>query len=606
MADHDPTQPYQVPPPPEAPPAPVPADASPEAPPAPAAPAGSPARRRLPWIVAIVVAALVIGGAAAGTLLLTGDAGDPDVLAWTPADRVVYAELRLDLPGDQQAELAKVMQAFPGFDDQATFAGKLSEGLDQLVRRASDGKQGYQADIEPWFGGQVAVSAGPLPRDPEDASSARLLLLASVKDGQKAAAWAEGLLAEEGASTSTESHGGVTITVVELTGDEDAGMARPDPAYAVLGPVIALGDLASVKAAIDTRGSAGLATTDTFRQASATLTGDRLGFYYADTAAIMEASRAMARDGGVATFQLPAFLDRLTVPWTVGTLRAQDGALVLDARSPHVDAMGPARNAESALPGLLPASTVFLAEGHDVGEALRRFRDLAASDPELADGLRELEGALALVGGFEAAVGWMGEVGVAVTRDGDRVGGGLLVTPTDRAAAERLLTQLKGFLLLGGAQAGITVTEETHAGTPVTVIDLGALAGLAGGATGGLVEGVDDLELAYAVVDEVVVLGIGTEFVTGVLDVRGGQASLAASERFAADLARAGAQHAGLTWLDVRAIRELVESLAPADERAEYDADVRPYLAPFDTIIITNTLGEPLDTGTMIVRVSGS
>ena len=46
----------------------------------------------------------------------------------------------------------------------------------------------------------------------------------------------------------------------------------------------------------------------------------------------------------------------------------------------------------------------------------------------------------------------MGEVGVAVTADGDEVDGGLVVTPTDAAAAERLFGQVKAFM----AQAAAT------------------------------------------------------------------------------------------------------------------------------------------------------
>ena len=114
---------------------------------------------------------LVAGTAAGATLLLTSDSGDPAVLACTPADSVAYAELRLDLPGSQSAELAKVMKAFPGFEDQAAFPMKLSEALDLLVGQATDGQQGYKNDIEPWFGGQIGVSAGPLPTTADPAAA---------------------------------------------------------------------------------------------------------------------------------------------------------------------------------------------------------------------------------------------------------------------------------------------------------------------------------------------------------------------------------------------------------------------------------------------------
>ncbi len=163
-------EPAAVPPPPPAPvvqPAPA-LQPAPVVQPVPTAPvatvaAGRPGRSRVKWLLAGVLSLLVVGVAAGATLMLTASAGDPAVLAWAPADSIAYAEARLDLPGDQRAELAKAMTAFPGFDDQAAFPAKLNEALDMLVGRASDGKMTYQADIAPWFGGQVSVSIGPDP-----------------------------------------------------------------------------------------------------------------------------------------------------------------------------------------------------------------------------------------------------------------------------------------------------------------------------------------------------------------------------------------------------------------------------------------------------------
>ena len=178
MTDQDPTQRYE---PPAATP-PPPADAPAFAPPAAPGAAGAPdaagdavadlARRRRPaararggsrlrWLGVGALVLVVAGVAAAATMLLTGDSGDPDVLAWAPADSLVYTELRLDLPGTQQAELAEVMSAFPGFDDQAAFPMKLNEVARPARRlRRRDGEQSCSQDIDPWFGRQLAVSVG--------------------------------------------------------------------------------------------------------------------------------------------------------------------------------------------------------------------------------------------------------------------------------------------------------------------------------------------------------------------------------------------------------------------------------------------------------------
>ena len=614
MTDQDPTQRFEAPPaaepaptePPAPPAPPEPVVAAPTAPVAAARPAG-PGRSRLRWLVAGIVTLLVVGTAAGATFLLTRDAGDPDVLAWTPADSVVYTEARLDLPGSQQAELAKVMSAFPGFDDQAAFPTKLAEALDQLVKRASDDKMGYQADIEPWFGGQVSMSIGPLPST-ADPTQVRALVLASVKDATKAGAWAEELLTETGATTSTETYDGITITRVVPPAGSDAAGADVTGAYALFGPVIALGDPASIKAAIDTKGTGGLPTHDQFTAASGSVSGDRLGFLYLNAAAIAQGAQGLAGDTGATMPELPAMFDDLSAPWVVMAVRAEDGAIVVDTRQPHVDKLGPAVATESKVAALVPASTVFLATGHEVGAGLERLRALAAEDPELADGVKQLEDSLALIGGVDALIGWIGDAGIAITRDGDELAGGLVVTPTDKAAADRLLTQLRGFLALAGESAGIKVTDEDHDGTTVTSITIENVGDLVGAATGGSLDGPEDVPdsivIAYAVSDEVVTIGYTADFVKAVLDTRGGE-SLATTDRFKGMLDRADKVHGSLSWVDVAAIRDLVEGMIPDAERGEYDADVKPYLAAFDAIIATSVPGDDLDTGTIVMRVVG-
>src|SRR4051794_32576716 len=222
MTDDNPTQRYDPPTAastPAAPPPPAAFEPPAAATPVPTTPvaAGSSSRGgrgRLRWLLVGLVALGVAGTAGGATLLLTSDTAAPAVLTYAPADSVAYTELRLDLPGSQQAELAKVMSAFPGFDDQAAFPAKLNEALDQLVGKASDGKQSWTTDIDPWFGRQLSISVGPLPTSAEAGKARRGLLLASVTDVAKAQAWATKLTADHGATTSTETYNGVTITTV--------------------------------------------------------------------------------------------------------------------------------------------------------------------------------------------------------------------------------------------------------------------------------------------------------------------------------------------------------------------------------------------------------
>lgn len=606
MTDQDQTQRYEPPtfePPAATPPAaPPPAATPPGAEPVATTPVTS-ARTsragsgRLRWLGVGALVLVVAGVAAAATMLLTGDSGDPDVLRWTPADSITYAELRLDLPGTQQAELAEVLSAFPGFDDQAAFPAKLDEVLDQLVGSATDGKQSWSEDVDPWFGRQLAVSVGPLPSSVADVAAARGLVLASVTDAAKAQAWAAELVASENAATSTEAYHGTTITVVTAPAATEPKMGPKDAAYAIVGPVLAVGDLASVKAAIDTGGTKGLDTVAQFQTAEASVSGDRLALSYVDVERIVDGATALAGQAASAMPSLPAAIDDLTVPWAVAAVRADDGAFVVESRNPHLDALGPAKSAETTLASVLPPTTVLLAEGHDLGEVLTRAKEMAAAQPQLQPDVQELDDTLRIVGGWDAVVGWMGEGGLAVTRQGDTISGGVVISPTDAAEAERLLNQLRAFLALAGGGSGITVTDEEYAGTTITVVGLGNQTLVPQDLP-------PDATISYAVTDDVVVLGYGTDFTKAVLDARTG-ASLAETERFSAALAQAGAAHSALFWVDVVGIRDLAEAQLSADERARYEADVKPYLGAFDSVIGTFSPGTDLDRGTVIIRVTG-
>jgi hypothetical protein len=302
--------------------------------------------------------------------------------------------------------------------------------------------------------------------------------------------------------------------------------------------------------------------------------------------------------------ELPAFLDDWATPWVAAAFRASNGAFVVDTRSPHVAAAGAPKNSESKLPGLVPPTTVVLAEGHNVGESLAMLKAELAKDPQLADAVKQIDDALGIVGGFDAATGWMDEVGIAITRDGDTIGGGLVITPTDAAAAEKLMNQLKAFVQLGGAQAGLSVTDEDYNGATITVIDLSGLAGMAESLSPGTTLP-SDLKVAFTVTDDVVALGYGTDFVKGVLDARTGD-SLAKQERFATALAQAGKSHASLLWLDIAGVRDFVEGMVPSDMKGDYDENAKPYLQAFDSLISTQVPGESIDSGTLIIRVTGS
>ncbi|MGH2475423.1 MAG: DUF3352 domain-containing protein, partial [Candidatus Limnocylindrales bacterium] len=360
--------------------------------------------------------------------------------------------------------------------------------------------------------------------------------------------------------------------------------------------VMLLGTVASVTEAIDSGGEGGLASADWFQAADAALgEGDHVAAFYLNSVAYfdwLETVAATVPGVGVGGALAPATLERIP-EWFAGELRIEGDALVFDAVTPHVEAAPPHENRLSEVVDNLPASTVAVIDTHDVGVMITDTIDQLRTTPEMADVLAQLDQAVALLGGYEGLIGWLGDASVVVTADGDAVGGGLVVSPTEPEAGTRFLTQLRGMVALGGGSLGISIRDVDHGGTTISYLELDAM-----------VAGEDVPEIAFAATDEVVVLGVGEGFVESVLDVGDGT-SLADSERYRAAIDRVGAQNFASFYVDISALRGLVETFGAEmpDEIGEYETELKPYLEPFDLMVGSSTHGSDVDRSTMLITV---
>lgn len=580
--------------------------------------ASSPRTSRTRWALALGLIALIVIGTAAVTLALTGASPSATVLGYVPSGSVAYGEVRLDLPGDQRREVGEFLAKFPGFADQAALDTKLDEVLDRLVSEGTDGEQTFTRDIKPWFDGEVAFAMGPLPEassadDPMTAAAdARALALISIKDEALARAWFSDAMGEAGVAGETETHGGVDVTVFRpKQGSDVAG------AFALVGGKVAIaGDLTSVKAAIDTGGDGEFARDPRYTAAAAAMDDDHVGFMFMDLRTLMDGIADLARSTGGAN-EMP-FSDAvlgLVPDWVSMRLRVEGDALLMDSAMPHVEAApGPDQNRANGVAGYAPPSTIVLAAGNDYGEMLVETIDFYRDDPNLKDVFAQIDQVAGVLGGLGTAVSWMGDAGLVVARADDAIEGGLVVIPADADKGRQLLTTLRSFVTLGGGQAGVTVRDEDYGGATITIIDLGDARSLLGmaGAMGG-VPVPDDasglpagrIEIAYAATDGVVVLGSGPDFVRSVLDAGSGD-SLADDSRYTGLVGRVGAEHTGVTFVDLAAIRALVEGKlaeASAEERAEYEESVKPFLDPFDALVGAGVTGTDLEQQHLIVTV---
>lgn len=544
------------------------------------------------WVIAGGVILLVVALTALAFTLFTGRAPRATVLAYVPADSLMYGEARLDLPGDQRMALGQFLSRFPGFADQSILESKLDETLDRIIGDATDGEASFTADIKPWFDGEFAFSLGALP-DPASASSAgvpedaRFLVLLSVKDEALARTWVDAALTEAGATVTHETYNGADLAVASGREDGRAAAAVLDAR------VLVIGDPTSVRAAVDTGGQSPFADSPEFDAALDATSGDHVGFMYVAVGAMVDwASRLESGSTGLGVD--PATLEGIVPDWAAFAVRVEADGLVMESFLPRPDEVPAQASRESRIAGLVPSSTIALTVSHDYGAGLLDSIDRFGTDPELAPTLEGLEEALGALGGKDAALGWIGDLGVVVNRSGDGVDGGLVIVPTDATAARNVFTSVRTLASMGGSMMGISIRDEDHQGTTMTVVDLGAasdLAGLAGlaGVPPEIVGEVDPVggervELAYALLDDLVVVGASPSFVRAVLDTTA-EISLASTERYRRLVDRVG-QGTGGVFADVTAIRELLETaMQGSPGLPAYEQDVKPFLVPFDALI---------------------
>ena len=379
---------------------------------------------------------------------------------------------------------------------------------------------------------------------------------------------------DPGAKTTEEAYKNVTLTVFA----PDHG---PKIAATATAGVLLLGDEASVKASVDRGGKDGLAVSKAFSNAMAALSGDQITRTYVDLKAYMAALKAMTGSLCAATFD-QAMLDRLP-DWFAAGGRIESDALASEMVAPVVDGAPAVADSESVIARHAPASTLFLAEGHDVGKLVKYQLDLMRAGA-MAEAFKQIDQAAAVMGGLDKLTGWIDDVGVVVTADGTTPGGGLIIVPTDVDAATQIATQLRNLVALAGGSAGISIHDEPYGSGTITTVDLGDLSKLAGDKVTafGLPVG-SHVEISYTIQDGVVIVGLGPAWVKSIVDVKPG-ASLADQARYRDSLDRVGAKNAGSFFLDISAVRKLLEPLAAKAPGSNYATDIKPYVAPFDVL----------------------
>jgi hypothetical protein len=548
---------------------------------APVTTTGRPRPGRGRWIVALLATGFVVALAAALVFFAGGPApsGAP---AYLPANTLIYTEARLDLPGDQRQKAAEFLSHFPGFDDKAALERKIDETLDRLFRDRTGGRYTYSGDLKPWFGGQVSLAVLDLPDPAARSGNVPVLALVSVNDRARAQAALDRLRGEaqtRGASFRSEDYKGTTIWSVEAP----AGAAKDAPRhaeYALTNDMLLVSlQPGGVRAALDRKGGAGdvLGRSREYADGTRGLRDDRVGAFYMGTAAFkvaLEKQLGAAGTGREALRQaLQSFPERLA-----GSARIESDRIVLDARSDPPQGAARPNPRESTLASRVPASSMIFVETPDVGQGVARFITQLKQDRAVRNAAPQLEQMELMLGNkLESYFDWLGDVAI-VAEVKDRVpSGGLVGTVANEEAARQRLGQLAELARLAGAQAGgqVAVRSEQRAGTTVTTI---AIATPRTGQPG------RDVELSYAFKGGLFVLGL-RDYVLRILDLPSSE-TLAQSARFRDAVSAAGGPRtAGVTYVDLAALRSAAEAQLAPDDRTRYEREYKPYLEPLDRLV---------------------
>lgn len=466
-------------------------------------------------LVVALTALLAMAGAAvvASYLLLFSAAADRAARA-APSDTVLYLSVYLQPSSGQRMNLFGLVGRLPGFGDAATLEEKLHEVAQRLLGEA---QIDYAAEVRGWLGSQVAIAIAP--GDPS--SGAHGLLLAAVKDPAEARAAVPRLMARDGATYAPESYRGWRAMI---------GAAG---SYALLDDLLVVADSPErLRAALDAEADAAPSLADSLAYGSAmrTLAADHIASLYVDVA------RAAGLDGdallggySTAAMAITAEPDGLHLE---GTAPFSSGAASEGARAAFALGTQPASLARW-MPDTSVAELTIFGPGLSLLDLERQLGGEADFAPAV-EALNQLRAIAALGLGINVDRDLLpllaGEVAVAMQGLDPAFHGQLLLSPSDPAAAQAALERMRAALVDRGA----TLTTSQAAGRTITSLSVPQIG-----------------QVAYALVDGVVLIALEPGDVAAALDAEADHAALGDDERYGGTFELTGAHRGNELWVDV-------------------------------------------------------
>ncbi len=352
--------------------------------------------------------------------------------------------------------------------------------------------------------------------------------------------------------------------------------------------------LEDLKAALDAKAGTkpGLADDQFFLNQLGAMSADRLGLVYSNYGSLMDAGLGAGPGSALPGTGIPAgcmdSLQSMSGVRAMAEVRAEGDHMSFRMRSefPTGADLPPAPgNRNAGLTAVMPGNTVAYVEMHQVGANIGFLIDeVLGCMPADSDGAgfdpAQVEQILGVP--LDEYFDFLVDGGIAVTLDGDKFGAGLVATVDDEAVANSRVATLLSFARLAGGMGedGITVTDVQHGTATLHVITLPAPAELFGEPTA------EPLSLAVTLSNGRLYLGL-QDFVTTALDQQASD-SLAAQPHLQAAINQVGASNTGVVFVDVDGIWSFVESQMPAESRAQYETEGKPFIDPLsDFVVVT-------------------
>ena len=521
-----------------------------------------------PLIAVVATAAVLAGGAlVTATVELVGPARD-DAVEMVPAEAFLYGNVFLDPSTPQKLALEDLIAKFPEASTpekaKVAITGLLDEGLKELGMT-------FASDVEPWLGTQVAffmMSPGGVAGAPSGGPPASVpgvgLLIASDDPAATQAALdkalaSDAVMSEPGTPASYES-------VDYVVAPDGTG------AVGLIDDFLVFGTDAGIKAVVDARDGESLGDSDSYEEAVADLTEDRLATFY------MDPSKALV-SGLPPGVVPPAFA---SIGPLVSIVYARSDAIVFEASvSAGAQAMATASGTDliETLPGDTWAAFGIPSFGRTIQQLIGQIMGAMPGAPP-GGGTEFLEGQLQMQFGLslqDDLLSWLGDVAFFASGNSVRsIGGGVVIEATDPDRAAKAMPKIKAALERSGA--------------PIKPLDMGTFDGFS------LQDRSMPEPINFVLADQRVLIIYGE---VATLAALGSDPSLAGTDEFSAAEASLGDGFSVAGYVDISSIVSIFEKEAPSDP--VYEEDVKPILDRFSFVVFgSRTDGDRLLTRAVI------